>query len=87
VSKFYFNIDKPLSRINKGNQKLVVSASKQTSKRQTGNRKNIKTQNSKVNAIVKDEELMPPPSCAVKQDDYLQCYNSNSNINDIGKLF
>lgn len=77
--------NKPLARLNKGNQKLMVSANKQTLKRQMVNRKIIKSSTSLGSkVIIKDEELMPPPSCSIKQEEYfLQCENSNSTINSI----
>jgi len=67
----------------------MVSANKQTPKRQTANRKVTKTSSSSLtsNVIVKDEELMPPPSSSVKQEYYLQCENADSTINSIRKLF
>lgn len=74
--------NKPLARLNKGNQKLMVSPNKQTPKRQTANRKTIKTSGSS-NVMIKDEELMPPPSSGMNQDYYLQCENPDSTINNI----
>jgi len=67
----------------------MVSANKQTPKRQTANRKIIKTPSSSLasKVIVKDEELMPPPSCSLKQEYYIQCENADSTINSIRKLF
>lgn len=87
--KFFVSIVKPSARLNKGNQKLMVSANKQTPKRQTTNRKVTKTSSSSLasNVIVKDEELMPPPSSSVKPEYYLQCENADSTINSIRKLF
>ncbi|XP_029341351.1 KAT8 regulatory NSL complex subunit 3-like [Acyrthosiphon pisum] len=81
---------KPLAHLNKGNQKRMVPANKQTTQKQTANRKTIKTPSfsmaSKV--IVKDKQLMPPPSCSLKQKyKNLQCENANSTINSIRKLF
>lgn len=66
----------------------MVSANKQTPKRQTTNRKVTKTLSSSLasNVIVKDEELMPPPS-SVKQEYYLQCENADSTINCISKFY
>jgi len=68
----------------------MVPANKQTTKRQTPNRKIIKTPSSSLasKVIVKDEELMPPPpSSSLKQEYYLQCENADSTINNIRKLF
>lgn len=67
----------------------MVPANKQTAKRPTPNRKIIKTQNSSLasKVIVRDEELMPPPSSSLKQEYYLQCENADSTINNIRKLF
>ncbi|XP_015363469.1 PREDICTED: uncharacterized protein LOC107161539 [Diuraphis noxia] len=77
--------NKSSARLNKGSQKLMVSANKQTPKRQTANRKVTKTSNSSLssNVIAKDEELMPPPSSSVKQEYYLQCENADSTSNSI----
>jgi len=64
----------------------MVSPNKQTPKRQTANRKTIKTSGSS-NVMIKDEELMPPPSSGMNQEYYLQCENPDSTINNIRKLF
>lgn len=80
-----------MARLNKGNQKIMVSPNKPTPKRQPTNRKTIKLPSSslpfKLENIVKDEELMPPPPTAIKPEIYFPCENSNSAINSIRKLF
>lgn len=84
--------DKLLARLNKGKQKPTTSANNQTPKKQTINRKTINipcctTVASTISNMVKDEELMPPPSNATKQEYIMQCENTQPTINTTGKYF
>jgi len=68
----------------------MVPVSKKTTQRQTANRITIKTPSSPMasKVIIKDEELMPAPSCSLRQEyKNIQCENPNSTINSIRKLF
>jgi len=79
----YTFTDKILARLNKDTQKLMISVNKNSSKRQnTANRKIINipctTFPSSMVDIVKDEDLMPPPSCSIKPEYDIQYENSNT---------
>jgi len=68
----------------------MVPANKQTTQRQTANRKTFKTPSSSMvsKVIAKDEELMPAHSCSLRQEyKNIQCENANSTINNNRKLF
>lgn len=68
----------------------MISVNNQSSKRQMANRKTIHIPStslaSTLTDIVKDEELMPPPSSAHKPEYVLQCDSSNSIINTTRKF-
>ncbi|VVC35359.1 Alpha/Beta hydrolase fold [Cinara cedri] len=72
-----------LARLNKGRQKSSVNS--QISKKQMANRKTINIPCTSLltptTDMAKDEELMPPPSNACKQDYVMQCENSQSTVN------
>lgn len=64
---------------------MMVSVNNQSLKKQIVNRKSINipctSLNSSMTDMVKDEELMPPPSSILTQDYAVKCDNSNSSIN------
>lgn len=68
----------------------MISVNNQSPKRQMANRKTINIPStslaSTMTDIIKDEELMPPPSIAHKPEYVLQCDNSNSIINTTRKF-
>lgn len=64
---------------------MMLSVNNQSPKKQMAHRKTINVPCSSLNLsmpdMVKDEELMPPPSRVLTQDYATQCENSNSTIN------
>lgn len=64
---------------------MMISVNNQSPKKQMAHRKTINVPCSSLNLcmtdMIKDEELMPPPSRVLTQDYGTQCENSNSNIN------
>lgn len=68
----------------------MISVNNQSPKRQMTNRKTINIPStslaSTMTDLVKDEELMPPPSSAHKPEYVLQCDNSNSIMNTSRKF-
>lgn len=68
----------------------MISVNNQSPKRQIANRKTINIPStslaSTMTDIIKDEELMPPPSSAHKHEFVLQCDSSNSITNTTRKF-
>lgn len=88
----YFLTDKLLARLNKGNQKSQVSANKLPFKKQSIlNRKTVHIPCTSIASTMtdttKDEELMPPPSIALKQEYTIQLEDTNSTRKFILEYF
>lgn len=69
----------------------MAAVNNQSPKRQLANRKTINipctSLTSTMADLPKDEELMPPPSSAHKQEFIIHCDNSNSLLNNSRKYF
>lgn len=88
----YFLTDKLLARLNKGNQKSLVSANKLPFKKQSySNRRTVHIPCTSIASTMtdttKDEELMPPPSIGFKQEYTIQLEDTNNTRKFILKNF